>query len=45
MKTKTILSIDDEPINLNALSAMLKRYNLITANSGAEALKIVEKSM
>ena len=41
---KTILLVDDETINLNALSGMLnKTYNIVTASSGFEAIDIISK--
>lgn len=38
-----LLLVDDRPVNLTALRAILERpdYNLLTATSGADALKIV----
>jgi response regulator RpfG family c-di-GMP phosphodiesterase len=38
----TVLLVDDEPDNLNVLSSILgKRYNILLANDGQEALDIV----
>ena len=40
-----ILAVDDEPVNLRVLENYLsmENYNIITANSGMEALKILEE--
>lgn len=42
-RTKKILLVDDEPVNLRILSQILKdRYRLMLATSGEEALKCVD---
>ncbi len=44
MSQKTILIVDDEPINLAIMeSALADSYTLVTARSGAEALRAVVK--
>lgn len=43
---KTVLLVDDNPINLNALTSILKdEYKIKVAPSGEKALEIVSKSM
>ncbi len=44
MNEKTVLCVDDEPSILSALKRLLRRepYRLLTANSGAEALQILQ---
>ena len=43
---KTLLLVDDEPAILNSLKRMLRHsdYNILTANSGAEALETLQKN-
>lgn len=42
-KEASILCVDDEPSNLNALKMLLEDdYNMFTANSGPEALEILQ---
>jgi diguanylate cyclase (GGDEF)-like protein/PAS domain S-box-containing protein len=44
LNKQTILIVDDEPINLKMLSSLLKdKYFIKIANSGKNAIKIVEK--
>jgi len=45
MENPTILCVDDEPYNLELLSAILEPagYNVVKANSGKEALSILEQ--
>jgi response regulator RpfG family c-di-GMP phosphodiesterase len=43
-KPKTVLYLDDEPINLHLFEfAFKKEYHIITVESPKEAIKIVEK--
>ncbi len=42
-KEITILAVDDSEINLDILVGILKRYDLIPALSGEEALEILQK--
>jgi len=42
---RTILYVDDEPINLRLFALNLKRYfNVLTANSAKEGIEILEKN-
>ncbi len=45
MNKKTILCVDDEPEILNSLSRALRldKYNILTATSAMEALKVIEE--
>ena len=44
MKSSTILVVDDEPVQVDALARTLRKsgYDVHTANRGADALQIVE---
>ena len=43
-KTHTILVVDDEPVNLRMMERLLrKRYEVLTANDGFEALEILKR--
>lgn len=45
-KKYTVLLVDDELANLEGLAAILApNYNILTAHSGAGALRVIEKSM
>lgn len=45
MNTQTLLIVDDEVDNLDALERIFrKRYHLLRANSGIEALRLLEKN-
>ena len=42
--TYKILIVDDEPVNLRTLSRLLRaNYNVVTAESGEEALKLLQQ--
>lgn len=43
MKRKTILVVDDEVVNLDILSELLDRFDVIDVTSGEEALEILSK--
>ncbi|WP_456429570.1 diguanylate cyclase [Nitratifractor sp.] len=43
MKRKTILVIDDEVVNLDILSELLDRFDVIDVTSGEEALEVLGK--
>jgi len=44
---RTILTVDDNPINLDLMTSILKKMGakVITANDGADALKVYKKSV
>jgi len=39
-----VLIVDDKPSNLIALNAVLTDYDVLSANSGKEALSLLEKN-
>lgn len=44
-KEKTILYVDDEPLNLMVFNVGFKRsYNVITGENGAEGLRVLEEN-
>ncbi len=47
METKNILVVDDEPVNIKILKAMLssESFNVIQSSSGSETLKLIEQDL